>query len=114
MRRKQVNNVFMGAHSIFVKDNKPQSFVNTCGSMLITNIAKEEGIPVYVIGEMSKLVALTPEAIGHVSFDEEEEIFTDVAKTLTELKSTGQKVRTLNIGYDLCEFLDNVELVTEA
>jgi len=110
LARKKVDMIIMGAHSVYCRDSKPISFVNTCGTNLIVLTAAHYGIPVYIIAEKSKIVDLSEGQVEEVSYEEEENIF----KELTfEGLNDPDKFQKLNIGYDLCQTMENVTLLTE-
>lgn len=114
MARGQVSKVLMGAHAIHVIDGQPAQFVNTCGSHLICVAAEHASVPVYLIAESGKLKAFEDLAsVPPVSFKEEEELFQGVVPALGELEAGGQRVTTINIGYDLCPLPAHAVLVTE-
>jgi len=114
MSRRQINKVIMGAHQIFLRDGKPVAFVNTCGSMLVSQAARDYKVPMYVVAESGKIEhILTNEELPAVSFKEEEAIFPSIETTVSNLKASGLRIGTLNIGYDLCVFPENGTLVTD-
>lgn len=114
LRRHQVEKVVLGAHAVFMRGATPASFVNTCGSQLIVEAAKRDGVPVYVVAEQGKIVHLPDDAVQPVvSFQEEEELFSSIGNVVSDLKASGQKIGCLNIGYDLCEFDGVVHLVSD-
>jgi translation initiation factor 2B subunit (eIF-2B alpha/beta/delta family) len=114
IQRNQVHRILLGAHAVFSFDGKYHSIVNTCGSAMITVIAKEYKVPVYVIAEALKVRELSKEdAVQEVSYEEEEDIFTSVQPVISDLKASGQRVGALNVGYDLCPIFDNVTVILE-
>jgi translation initiation factor 2B subunit (eIF-2B alpha/beta/delta family) len=113
MYRKQIKSVIMGAHSLYKRDGNYTSFVNTCGSSLIVHMAKLYDIPVYITAESSKCIELLDDDIEEVSYEEEQNIFeafTDMDQLNTEHLT---EINSLNIGYDLCPFLDNITVICD-
>lgn len=94
IERGEIDAVLMGAHSIYVKGETPISFVNTCGTSMITLTAKAFSIPVYLIAEKAKFVDVSDISTVHVSYEEEENIFLNA--------QTYDRLTRKNIGYDLC------------
>lgn len=115
INRSQITRVLVGAHEVFQREGAPISFVNTCGTALILAVAEKSRIPVIVVAESGKIVDLDqgdPEPTA--ASVEEEDVFLTVQEVITKLKSQGQTLRSLNIGYELCHFSANVQLVSEA
>ena len=111
--RNQINLVIMGAHSIYYKEGKFVSYVNTCGTSMISIVAEFYKIPIYIIAESSKIVYLNDNEAETVSYEEEENIFgaTDIINAL-HLEGISN-VSELNVGYDLCIASDNTHLITD-
>lgn len=112
MARNQINIIIMGAHSVYYREHVFTSFINTCGANIISIIAKNYNIPVYVIAENSKIVDLGMSDEEEISYEEEENIFgaIDIIGLLHLEGITN--VSELNIGYDLCKANDNIQLIS--
>ena len=95
IERGIINVVVMGAHSIYLKDGQPISFVNTCGTSMIALMAREYGIPVRLIAEKAKFVSLPSDNSPKVSYEEEANIFLNT--------QSFDRLTRKNIGYDLCK-----------
>lgn len=106
---KLIDIVIMGAHTLYYKDDKFISFVNTCGTNTILNSARLNNVPVYVIAESSKRQDLDNHEMEDIIYDEEKDTFNN------RLKNEGIRINTkvLNIRYDLCEITDNITLLTD-
>lgn len=113
MSRSQINLILMGAHSVYYREDKFVSFVNTCGTNMISIAAEFYNIPLYIVAESSKIVKLNTNEYESVSYDEEENIF-GAADVINALHSEGiSNVTELNIGYDLCKANRNTKLITD-
>lgn len=111
--RHQIDIVLMGAHSLYFRGDKFVSYVNTCGSNMISVLADFYSVPVYIIAESSKIVNLTNEENEVVSYEEEENIFSKTdAINFLHLEST-MSINELNIGYDLCKVNERIILITD-
>ena len=79
---------------------------------IISIIAKNYNIPIYVIAENSKIVDLGMSDEEEISYEEEENIFgaIDIIGLLHLEGITN--VSELNIGYDLCKANDNIQLIS--
>lgn len=109
--RNQIDSVFMGAHSIYFKDEKPMSFVNTCGTLMISVAANYYNIPLYVIAEKAKHIVLGSNDDEHISYEEEEDIFND--ELITSLRiNHSTEITGQNIGYDLCPVFENIQFIS--
>jgi translation initiation factor 2B subunit (eIF-2B alpha/beta/delta family) len=114
LRRHQITKVLMGAHQVFRRSGRWESFVNTCGSDAVIEIASRENVKVYIIAEKDKITDLEPDAPPPaISYDEEEALFSSVSSELGELRARGQNVAGINVGYDICEVRGDVEIVTD-
>lgn len=112
MARNQINIVVMGAHSVYFRNHIFTSFVNTCGTNIISLVAANYNIPVYVIAEDSKILNLENSDEEEVSYEEEENIFGAIDIIgLLHLEGINN-VSELNIGYDLCKVNDNIKLIS--
>lgn len=114
--KKQIELVLMGAHEVFESKDGDQYeyFINTCGSDPITIIAETMGIPVKVIFERAKVVALTDDSLlESVSFDEEEYISSEADQKIAMDRELAERVFVKNIGYDLVKWRPNVTAVTD-
>lgn len=111
--RKQINKVVMGAHSIYFKNGKPVSFVNTCGSLMISLTSKEYKVPLFVIAESAKFLEISQNGSPHVSYMEEENIFINEVKTTFLQNDNLQSISNLNVGYDLCPYFGNMTIISE-
>jgi len=123
VQRGEIGKVFLGAHGVFLDARRhPRYVVNTCGSWGIIVAAEKAGIPVYVVTEADKLETMPKkgvdgvtsyEEVGDVtSYEQEENIFPNV-DLRSSFAASGRSVGTLNVGYDICEVLGNVTIVTE-
>jgi translation initiation factor 2B subunit (eIF-2B alpha/beta/delta family) len=113
--RDQITKVLMGAHAVYMRNGKPTHFVNTGGSHLILAAACERNLPIYVVAESAKLRHLNDiEDLPQTDFHEEEDLFGELTPAISDLKAAGLRIGALNVGYDRCEFADNVVLVTES
>lgn len=92
--RGKIDLIVMGAHSVFLRNNLPVSFVNTCGTMMIYTMAEKYKIPFYLITEKAKFVELGCTGQELISYQEEEDIY----KNTPSINNTHLD----NIGYDLC------------
>lgn len=115
IRRKAVDLVLMGAHMVYESPTEGfKYFVNTCGSEAVVLVSSTCGIPVKVIFERDKVVALeNEEQLSEVSFDEEEYIAREATAALSADAALADRTRILNVGYDLVHWRDNVVAVTE-
>lgn len=113
LSRKQIDLVLMGAHSIYFRGDEFISYVNTCGTSMISIVAEHYGVPLYIVAESSKIVKLDENEQEKVSYEEEENIF-GVADIINSLHLEGiSNVTELNIGYDLCRVNKNTTLITD-
>jgi translation initiation factor 2B subunit (eIF-2B alpha/beta/delta family) len=110
--RKQINKVIMGAHSIYIENNTPVSFVNTCGSLMITTISDKYNIPLFIVAESEKCKNVGGDAPPNISYVEEESIF-DEGRMAVLKAGRSQEVSHLNIGYDLCPCCKNITIISE-
>jgi len=112
--RNQVDKILVGAHAIHMHAGKPAWFVNTSGTSQLLDSATKHGVPVYVVAESSKIVAMSnADETPSAAFEEEEDVFKDVMPSVSDFKAGGMRVSTLNIGYDLCRFESGMFLLTE-
>jgi translation initiation factor 2B subunit (eIF-2B alpha/beta/delta family) len=98
----QIDRLLMGAHAVFRSDGgEYHSFVNTCGSRLLTLAALKHGVRVDVIGETLKIEDVDEaSANDHVHIHQEN----DLLESAVGLRDTGTRrghISHLNIGYDL-------------
>lgn len=113
LSRNQIDLIVMGAHSIFFREEKFVSYVNTCGTSMISIVAEFYNIPIYIVAESSKIIRLEETEKEKVSFEEEENIF-GAADIITSLHLEGiTNVTELNIGYDLCMVNKITTLITD-
>lgn len=114
LSRNQIDMIMMGAHSIYYKENEFVSYVNTCGTSMISIAAEYYDIPLYIVAESSKIVRLNGDDQEKVSYEEEENIF-GAADIINSLHLEGiSNVTELNIGYDLCKVNKNTTLITDS
>lgn len=113
LARNQIDKIVIGAHAIHFVNGEPKSFVNTCGSSQLLDSALRHRIPVFVIAESSKFIEVDNDDEISASYEEEEDVFEDIFPSISELKSSGVSIGTLNIGYDLCHFFEGVHLISE-
>lgn len=114
LSRNQIDMIMMGAHSIYYRGNEFVSYVNTCGTNMISIVAEHYDIPLYIVAESSKIVKLNGNNQEKVSYEEEENIF-GAADIINSLHLEGiSNVTELNIGYDLCKVNKNTTLITDS
>jgi translation initiation factor 2B subunit (eIF-2B alpha/beta/delta family) len=114
LARHQISKVLMGAHAVFKRGTDFVSFVNTCGSDAIVELAEREGVPVYVVAEAAKIMQLeASDPDPAISFQQEESIFDSISSDIAGLVANGQSISSLNIGYDLCRIRGQVEFVED-
>lgn len=115
LARRQLHKVLLGAHTVFRVGDRPVAFVNTAGTRTILLAARDAETPVFVIAESMKItdVSDTSDIEQQVSFDQEEDLSQCIGATLSDLKAEGQRIGTLNIGYDLCPIMEHCRIVTE-
>lgn len=92
--REKIDSILMGAHSVYIKDNRPISFVNTCGTVMIYTMAEKYNIPFYLIAEKAKFVYCDESEDKLISYEEEADIFNNTPSNCN--------ISFENIGYDLC------------
>lgn len=110
IEQHQVTKVVFGAHTIYAPNGVPTSFVNTCGSELISLAAHEQGVPVLVVAERIKISdASSPQ----MTFEQEERLFDPIDDEIRRLSTLDRSVKSLNIGYDLCRWRPGFVLVTD-
>lgn len=113
LARNQVNLIMMGAHSIYFRNDEFVSYVNTCGTNMISLAAEFYNVPIYIIAESNKIIHLNDSEQEIVSYEEEENIF-GAADIINSLHLEGiSNVTELNIGYDLCVVNKNTQLITD-
>ena len=114
LSRKQIDMILMGAHSIYYRGDEFVSYVNTCGTSMISITAAYYNVPLYIVAESSKIVRLNENEEERVSYEEEENIFGAV-DIINSLHLEGiSNVTELNVGYDLCIVNNNTTLITDA
>lgn len=114
LSRKQIDMILMGAHSVYYKGDEFVSYVNTCGTSMISITAQYYNVPLYIVAESSKIVRLNDDEKEKVSYEEEENIFGG-ADIINSLHLEGiSNVTELNIGYDLCKANKNTTLITDS
>ncbi len=114
LSRRQIDMILMGAHSIYFRDGEFVSYVNTCGTSMISITAEYYNVPLYIVAESSKIVKLNGNEQEKVSYEEEENIF-GVSDVIHSLHLEGiSNVTELNIGYDLCKVNKNTTLITDS
>jgi translation initiation factor 2B subunit (eIF-2B alpha/beta/delta family) len=112
--RNQIDKILIGAHAIHVFEGKPIWFVNTCGTSQLIDSAIRYNIPIFIVAESSKIVDMAnADDLPFASYEEEEDVFEDVLSSVSDLKASGMKIGTMNIGYDLCKFHTGIYLLTE-
>lgn len=92
--RGKIDSILMGAHSVYIKNCNPISFVNTCGTVMIYEMAEKYHIPFFLIAEKAKFIYCDDERTEVVSYEEEVDIFNNIRSNC--------QVSFENIGYDLC------------
>ena len=105
LNTNQVQLVIMGAHAVFVDENKKMvCFVNTAGSDVIIHEAERNNIPVYVIAEKKKIKQYSEEAIKTVNYKEGAVI----TKIIDDFSAY-----PIEITYDLCQRCSNTFFICE-
>jgi len=104
MKQHQITKVLMGAHAVYMKDEKMVKFVNTSGSDMILREAKNFNIPVFIVAEKKKCKDWTDSTESNVGYIEEKYI----TKSLED-----EGIDTLEVAYDLCDSNENVSFVCE-
>lgn len=116
LKGKTFDLILMGTHSVFKDQSTGNfvSFVNTCGSETIADIASSVGVPLKLIFESEKIVLLKEkDRLQNVSYDEEENIASEVIDVLASDPTLSERVRIVNIGYDLVQWRPNMIAVTD-
>ncbi|MBK6484285.1 MAG: hypothetical protein IPG01_14415 [Chitinophagaceae bacterium] len=105
----------MGAHTVFVnKKGEIDSFVNTVGSLVISQLCEKYNIPLFVIAEKDKEKNVSFLTTGEISTEQEVDLVDKKTKLiLTNLQSQGHKIRILNFGYDLIPAHANTKYINE-
>jgi len=112
--RNQIKTVILGAHAVHLDGIVPKYFVNTCGTLMVLHAAHRKNIPVFVVAESFKHVpVIDPNMPPTVSYEEEEALYGDLDGKLAELKAARVKISAVNIGYDLCPVMSNVQILSE-
>lgn len=107
--------ILLGAHAVYEDESGDYwGFVNTCGSKAIVQIAEKSGVRVGLVFERNKIFKLEKTAAARtVSFDEEESIGVETISELSRKPSLSDRTQVLNVGYDLVEWSDIVEAITD-
>ncbi len=111
----RIDLVLLGAHMVYRNKKSEQYtyFVNTAGSEIIVKVSNELGIPVKIIFESEKIEIIETDNEINVSYEQEEDIATKVVPQLSTDPLLSEKVRFINIGYDLVNWYPNVIAVTD-
>ena len=112
---KKITKVVVGAHTVFVnKKGEIESFVNTVGSLVISQLCEKYGIPLFVIAEKDKEKNVSFLTIGEISTEQEVDLVDRKSKLLlNDLLSQGHRIRILNFGYDLIPTHKNTNYINE-
>jgi len=116
LKRGNIDLVLMGAHAVYISSStgKYEYFVNTCGSAAIVELAYSAQIPIKLIFEGEKIIELIDNSqLGEISFTEEEDIAKEVIREIARDQTLSERIRLLNVGYDLIRWLDNIKPVTD-
>lgn len=112
---RQIDQIVLGTHALYVDElNAPlstlHSFVNTCGSIALAAAAHEYDVPVRVIGERLKLEQVSyAERFDYLHPHEENDLLQS-AVGIRELRTQRDEVGHLNVGYDLIEIRDGIDV----
>ena len=98
-----ITKVILGAHTIFVDDKREfKSFVNTSGSLIISQLCEKYNIPLFVIAEDDKERNVSFLDKSKISTSQEVELVDEQSNYLLgDLKHRGVNINILNVGYDL-------------
>ncbi len=107
LSKKQIQKVILGTHAVYEED-KIHSYVNTCGSLAITELARLYNVPVYIMGEKMKLELVPISQASDHLYDHQEENLLVNNMEIREIKTKQSDIYYLNIGYDLVPVNDNV------
>lgn len=108
LRAHQIDRVVMGTHAVFVDEEGPYAFVNTCGSGMLAQAARRFGVAVDVVGEELKLERVARlEARDHIHIHEENDLL-ESAVGLRDISTRRASVEHLNIGYDLVDLEEGI------
>lgn len=91
--RGEINIIITGVDTVFWRDNKPISYVNPCGSLIMYQLAKIYGIPIFIISDSEKNVFLHENERDEDYYDMEFSDFPGISNISNEI--------SLNIRYDL-------------
>lgn len=111
----KIDQILMGSHALYVSDkNNPQesvhSFVNTCGSLAITDAAVACGVPVNVVGERLKIQQVPLEKRKQHIHPREEENRLQSVVGIWDLDTAQREVMCRNVGYDLVDVRQGVRV----
>lgn len=99
----QIDRLLMGTHAVFKEPDTEtlHSFVNTCGSRLLTLAALHQNVPIDVVGEILKVeVVPVLDARDHLHIHQESDLLEN-AVGLRDIRTRRSDVEHLNVGYDL-------------
>ena len=93
----------MGAHTIFIdKSGKMEYFVNTAGSIVISQLCEKYKIPLFVIAETDKQRSSSFLTSSSISTTQEVELVDEKSYSIMkDMKARGHSIQILNVGYDL-------------
>lgn len=112
----QIDEVVLGTHAVYFDDadsplTSMHTFVNTCGTLPIVVAARDNGVPVVVLGEQLKLEYSAVDNVkDEVDIHQENELF-DRAFALHAMRTNRANIEHLNIGYDVVPIYENVTVV---
>jgi translation initiation factor 2B subunit (eIF-2B alpha/beta/delta family) len=114
LEKKSIDLILMGAHGVYkTEENTYKYFVNTCGSSSIASIAESNNIPLKLIFEKEKEeIYVNESSLDNISYDEEENIVNAAISEIAKDRDLSEKIRIINIGYDLVKWSDNIIPVT--
>lgn len=100
---KKITKVIMGAHTIFTDaSGNIKHFVNTAGSLVVSQLCEKYNIPLFVIAEKDKERDESYLSKSTISTTQEVELVDAKSNhILNELKLQGHDIQILNVGYDL-------------
>jgi translation initiation factor 2B subunit (eIF-2B alpha/beta/delta family) len=112
---KKITKVIMGAHAVFVnKKGGIESFINTVGSLVISQLCERYKIPLFVIAEKDKEKNVSYLTNGKISTTQEVDLVDrKTRKILSDLQAQGHKIQILNFGYDLIPANVNTTYINE-
>ena len=110
---EKITKVILGAHAIFLDDKgKIDSYINTSGSLIISELCELYKIPLYVIAESAKEEEF--DSSNNISLRQEVELNDEESvDVLKKYKQRGININILNVGYDLVVANSMTEYINE-